>query len=262
LGWVEKADLSNIPETIQYFFFGHIPGKILMPEPNTFRSFEVSFKGNEFTVGPFFDGSSLGLVVFALMLALFILLWMKNKIRKEMFLLGMISFGTMLLLIVFSWAGLKLYVARYFMPVAVIIYLLLAGMLTTYFKNKNAWFYCLLVYVLLILLMNPIKYDTAWYQFLNSGLVKENEEVVVDNPFSYASAKYYLGEDRVKLYNRYNPKQDFSLWIIIDQEDIITDLDKIKNNPEVNILDDENCDWQGVELKETADFKNLKFCSF
>ncbi len=260
LGWVEKADLSDIPETIQYFFFSHVPGRILAPVPNEFRSLEVDFLGIKTTFGPFFDGSSFGLLIFSFILVGFILTWFAKKNQKENLILAILAFGTLLILVLISWFGIKLYIARYFLPIAILVYLLLAGLIVGVFKKKYAWLVGLTIYVLALLLLRPIEYRTGWHDLMRSGKLDGADKVIIDNPFDYTSGKYYLGKEKARMYNRYDPNQDFSLWIIIDGEDIIRTTDEVAEFESALIVDDEDCNWDGINLEEIGDYGNLKLC--
>ncbi len=60
LGWVPVVYVSEIPSTLQFFFYGHQPGKILEPIPNEFRN--LNFSLSQEKAGNLFDGSSLGLL--------------------------------------------------------------------------------------------------------------------------------------------------------------------------------------------------------
>ncbi len=262
LGWVESVQLSQIPETLQYFFYGHVPGKILAPEPIGFKNFTLSSLGIDYSPGPFFDAAAIGLVILVLMVGMVVYAWLKNIKRREIFVLSMLSFGTLVLLILVSYFGVKLYVERYFMPAAALVYLLFAGLICSVSRKRWLWILMLGLYGLTLFLLKPMDYKSGWHQ------ISQNQDeilgccstVVIDNPFDFASGQYYLGRGRTKMYNRYDPQQDFSLWIIIDEDKIITDTSQLSKLPDFAAIDDKDCNWPNIELKEIGKFDDLSVC--
>lgn len=246
LGWIDPSHLSDIPKTLQIFFFGHPPGVGGVPEANPFRYF--------------FDSSSAGLAILVFMTALFTIAWLKKK-RKEFFVLGLVSLGTLAFLIIASHFNIKLYVSRYFMPAAVMIYLLFAGMAVAMFRSKYSWLVALFVFGLLMLNLKPIEYKTQWYQA--AQLIKqsgwENATIVTSNPFDYTTTRYYFNKDRIKYHNKSNPTEDFSKWVVVGNENRLEDPAQIKELENPVVLDG-TCDWQGLDLKQVAEFDGVKVC--
>lgn len=262
LGWIEPAQLSDLPKTLQIFFFGHPAGTGGVPWANEFRFF--------------FDGTSVGLVVFALIISLLTVAMVRRIKTVEFTLLTIMSFGTLLFLIVLSHGidvqtaagvkniSVKLYVARYFMPAAVYVYLLLAGLITEVISKRWVWTGTLGVYILLLLLLKPLSFNSGW------NTVYENQQVlfppgtliVAGNPFDYSTARYYFGQDRVRYYNKNNPNEDFSGWVVVGNQNRITDLTEIEKNTRYAVVDG-NCQWNNlrvVDEQRVAD--QLSVCRF
>jgi len=124
LGWVPIVYIDEIPTTLQFFFYGHQPGKTSEPIPNEFRN--VKFSISQERAGNLFNGTSLGLIFLGILFLGIVQLWWKNKYRQEIFILSSLTFGVLLFLILLSQVGLRFYVARYFIAIAFLIYLLLA----------------------------------------------------------------------------------------------------------------------------------------
>ncbi len=258
LGWVPVVYLSEIPSTLQFFFYGHQPGKILEPIPNEFRS--VNFSLSHEQPGNLFDGASLGLLILLILILGIGKIWRKNKkCRPALFILTSLSFGVLIFLILLSQIGLRFYVARYFMATAVLIYLLLAVVISQF---KISWQRVVLgFYVLTLLWLKPIPYDTSWHDVKNDiTLVNSNTIIIADNAFEYATARFHFGEGRVKLYNRGEPDQDLSLWIIVKPTDQITTLDKYLNNPNVIYVGAGDCHWNRYQLKPVKKVGRLQIC--
>ncbi|HHX58156.1 MAG TPA: hypothetical protein GX706_00070 [Candidatus Moranbacteria bacterium] len=262
LGWVEVTQLDQLPETIQFFFLGHIPGKIMAAEPLGFKTFHSEFFNYDF--GPFLGAGSLGILIMALIAIASTVLWKNNQKRLEVFILTFLSFGSLVLLIFFSWLGIKLFVARYFLPIAILIFVLLAGLITSF--NKKAWpiIATLSVYLLALFLQKPMEYNSGWFQVLNKNkaVIENSQMIIVDNPFEYASARYYLGQNKIKLYNQGNPTEDFSLWIIIDNKGKITNPTQIPSQYPISAIAGQpgkSCEWNS-SLKKVGQFGQLYFC--
>jgi hypothetical protein len=62
------------------------------------------------------------------------------------------------------------------------------------------------------------------------------------------------------LYNRGEPGQDFSLWIIVKQEDQITKLDDYLNDQKVIFVGAGDCNWNQYKLKPLKKVGRLQVC--
>ncbi len=255
LGWIDVSYLSDIPSTLQIFLFGHLPGTGGVPEANSFADLAI----NKSSI---FNGSSVGLLVLILLTVLFVVAWKKNQKRKEFLVLSLISIGTLAFLILLSYVNIKLYVSRYFMPSAVLFYLLGAGLITEVFKKKWAWLITLFIYALLLLGLNQITYQTGWSQFFKAyekGLFQK-EYIITSNPFEYTSARYYFGKDKVRYYNKANPMEDFSGWVVVGNENRIEDEAELMEYKESSIVVDRDCNWEIAELEKVAEFEDYQIC--
>lgn len=257
LGWVPVVYVSEIPQTIQFFFYGHQPGKILEPIPNEFRNLKFSLSKE--WAGNLFDGASLGLIFLLIIIIGIITLWKQNKYRQEIMILTGLTFGVLLFLILLSQIGWRFYVARYFMSVAVLIYLLL-GVIIAQWKTKWQIVF-ILAYILSLLWLRPIPYDTHWANLTKDKvLITTNTTLITDNPFAYAIARVHLGEGRVKLYNVTNPQKDFKEWIIVKPEDQIFNLQNYLQQKNIIFAKDDNCDWGKYQLQSIKKINNLQVC--
>ncbi len=257
LGWVPVVYVSEIPQTLQFFFYGHQPGKILKPIPNEFKN--INFSLSNELAGNLFDGASLGLIILLIIITGIIALWKQNKYRSQIFILISLSGGVLLFLILLSQIGWRFYVARYFMSVAVLVYLLLGVVIARWRIKWQGIF--IAVYILSLLWLRPIPYDTHWANLANNkNLMTENTILITDNPFAYAIARVHLGEGRVKLYNVNNPQKDFSEWIIVKPKDQIVDLQKYLQREDVIFAKDNNCNWGKYQLQSIKKINNLQVC--
>ncbi len=247
LGWIGVSYLSDVPKALQIFLFGHPLGAGGVPVANEFQYF--------------FDGSSAGLLILVITIILLVIAWKKKIKREEFFILSTLSFGTLIFLIILSHFNLKLYVSRYFMPAAIMIYLLLAGVIVTMFKKAWTWLVVFIIFVFLILTLKPITYNSQWYQV--GQLIKnnsiENSYVITTSPFDYTTMRYYLGLGKLKYHHKANPTEDFSGWVVVGNENRLQTLAEIKALKNFIIID-RTCDWEGLDLIEVASFRDLKIC--
>lgn len=255
LGWIPAAQLSDLPKTLQIFFFGHQPGSGGVPESIEFIKLYKDI--------PLSDGTSMGVLIFTIMTVMLSYIWLKAKKKKEVFVLAIVSLGTLLFLIVLGHLNLKLYVSRYFMPSALLVYLLLAGMTTLIFRSRWAWLVVLAIYAASIFLLVPIRFQGGWTEvsnFMKEQRAFDKSIIVADGPFSYTSARYYFGEENVRYYHRSDPMEDFSKWVVVGNKNRITDLAEIKEDPNMIIVD-WTCDWGGeLPMEELGDFQGMKIC--
>lgn len=258
LGWIGVTHLSEIPKTLQIFFFGHPPGTGGVPSPNAFQTINVG--KNVIQEVHLFDEHSIGLIILLLLVGLAVFLWSKGKQKKEIFVLAMMSFGTLVFLIILSFLNIKLYVARYFMPAAVLIYLLAAGSFAVAFAKKWVWIVVLLVYSGLLALLGPIDYSSGWNDVATSQgkYFSDKTIIVAGNPFDYTTARYYFGKEKVRFYNKGNPEESFN-WVLVKDESKLNTIGEIEALPDVKIIDG-TCDWEGIRLIERWRVDQLSIC--
>jgi len=247
LGWIDVTYLSVLPSTLQIFLFGHPPGVGGVPVANAFRGF--------------FDGASVGLLVLLIGFVLATWLWQKKQKRKEIFLLTSLSLGVLVFLILLSHLNIKLYVSRYFMPAALLVYLLLAGLFLTVFSDRKSWMLVAAVFGFLLFFLKPISYNTDWSQIVagkKMGLIQA-QIFIATNPFDYSTARYYLGEENVRYYNKNNPQEDFSGWVVVGNQNRLEDLTAMKKIRKAVVVDD-TCDWLGAGTEEIFRAEKLAVC--
>jgi len=258
LGWIGVSYPSDIVKTLQIFFFGHPPGTGGVPSPNAFRT--ISVGKNVIQEVHIFDDYSVGLLVLIIIVGLATYLWCKGKVRKETLVLTLMSFGTLLFLVFLSFLNIKLYVARYFMPAAVLIYLFFSGLIATSFRKKKVWI-VLLAYAGLLFLLGPIDYFSGWNDIAQKQDKYFDPEttIVAGNPFDYTTARYYFGKDRVRFYNKGNPEESFN-WVLVKDESKLDSPEEIKDLADAMIVD-ESCQWEDIELVQRWQVGKLAICS-
>lgn len=260
LGWIDASQLSDIPKTLQIFFFGHPAGTGGVPWPNEFRFF--------------FDSTSAGLIIFSAMLVFITVIFMRMRYKKAvaeeqavpdyfyaLVIFAVLSFGTLIFLILLSHINIKLYVARYFMPAAIFIYILFSALAVKTFSSKFTPYVALAIYLGMIMLLKPPVIATGWNTIYQSQEKTLGccDLVVTSNPFDYTTARFYFGKDRVRYYNKSNPTEDFSGWVVVGNENRITDLETIKNNHSMVVVDGD-CAWEGLDVESKMTVDQLSVC--
>jgi hypothetical protein len=124
-----------------------------------------------------------------------------------------LSIGIVLLLFGFSLLGYKYFVVRYLLPAAYFLYILLAAWLArTRWHTAYLW---LAVYILGLAAIVHQAAPHGWNDF-KADLAKYDQNVFyVLNPLDYVIAKYYLGPDRLILYNADEPSYRPTDWAAI-----------------------------------------------
>lgn len=249
--WVRPASFSDIFTNVQIFIFGSPLGELSagMPNPNTINHISNS-------------SILVGIVLFFGFLVPYLIRKEKEKISYLM----MMSFGFMLLIYIISLLGDDYFVSRYLIVAAYFIFILIGA-----FLEKVNWkisIFAIVLYVFLILNIVPLNYDNG-YGELKKNLAKYNDNhFYVLNSFDYVIAKYYVGEDKLTLYNIDWPQYDPSYWAAIGNGLKRTEsYYDIKNNPKAFILaniqkpqdkrNDKTFDPLKLELSLVARYDNI-----
>jgi uncharacterized membrane protein len=198
LHWVRPANLGDVFWSVQMFIFGTPVGEMSsgMPNPNTF--YVIS------------QGSVLsGLTI--LFTAIVIYLFFKD--RKKTVTLLIFSFGFVGIVYLMSLFNEQYFVARYLMPAAYFIYILLGVWL-----SQIRWRYvasALALYGILLAFVAHLGFSTGWNILQKNTDKYKNNNYYILTSFDYVIAKYYLGADRLTLYNVDWPAYNPSYWAAV-----------------------------------------------
>ena len=198
LHWVRPANFGDIFWNVQMFLFGTPLGEMSsgMPNPNNF---------NYITQTSVLSGLTI--------LMTGIIIYLFNKNRRKTALLFSFSFGFIGIVYLMSLLGDQYFVARYLMPGAYFIFILLGVWL-----SQIRWRYVastLALYGILLILVVHLGFSTGW-NVLEKNLGRyKNNDFYITNSFDYVIAKYYLGDQRLHLYNVDWPIYNPSYWAAI-----------------------------------------------
>lgn len=188
--WIQKPESSAIFQTVQIFFFGSPPGSGGVPAPN-----QWSFV-SKVTI------YALTIAFFATMSAL---LWRQEKKKTAAILL--LSLGTVVVVYLLSFVGVYYLLARYLIPVAFFLLILLARFLSSIKISYASILLAAYVILLVTIVREPA---SEGFNALKRNVATYTGDFYVLNSFDYVVAKYYFGAKRVVLYNKdwpaYNPR--------------------------------------------------------
>jgi len=220
LHWVRPANLGDVFWNVQMFLFGTPVGEMSsgMPNPNAFYVIPQSSVLSGLTI---------------LFTAFIIFLFLKD--RKKTATLIIFSFGFIGIVYIMSLLNQQYFVARYLMPGAYFIYILLGVWL-----SQIRWRYvasALALYVILLAFVAHLGFSTGWNILQkNTGKYKNNNYYILTS-FDYVIAKYYLGADKLTLYNVDWPAYNPSYWAAVGPSLKRTEsFNTILNDPKALII--------------------------
>lgn len=199
LNWVYPAHFNELMYAIQAFFLG-------MPAGNTTQG-QISPTNQIYTIPGLYAG-----IIFVILLTVIIIYSVIRNRRKAVF-LSILVLGVPIFLFVLSSFGLKYFVSRYFMPNAYFLYILL-GLVLARFKFRFS-ISILVAYILLMQVIYPVPASNEWNSLKRDLSTYNNYTFYVLNPFEYVLAKYYIGEDRLILFNAEDPGSRPVSWAAI-----------------------------------------------
>ena len=220
LHWVRPANFGDVFWNVQMFLFGTPLGEMSsgMPNPNNF---------NYITQTSVLSGLTI------LMTGIIIYLFAKDKRRTSV--LMVFSFGFIGIVYLMSLLDDQYFVARYLMPGAYFIFILLGVWL-----SQIRWRYItstLALYGILLVLVVHLGFSTGWNVLQKNLSQYKNNDFYITNSFDYVIAKYYLGADRLHLYNVDWPIYDPSYWAAIGPSLKRTEsFSNVANDPKALII--------------------------
>ena len=194
LDWIRLANFGDIAVNLQMFIFGTPLGEMSsgMPGPNEFQGIaEISA----------------WILVTVILTAIVTYLFLSKKKTKEILSVLLLSLGFMILVWFLGFFGKKFFVARYLLAGGYFTFILFGVWLT----RLKLPFSILAVggYLILLQTIVPLGYSTGWNKLAVNLNKYEGQNFYILNSFDYLIAKYYLGADRLTLYNvdwpPYNP---------------------------------------------------------
>jgi len=292
LDWIRPANFGDIPVNIQMFIFGTPLGEMSsgMPGPNEFYGIADISMWILVTV---FMTAVIAYLLYHRNANFPVVIPAKAEIRKKNseILFGsrlggrddksreddskilkiltvlLLSLGFMALVWFLGFFGKYFFVARYLLAAGYFIFVLLGFWLSRIRLSYRAL--AIVFYMTMLFLIVPLGYSEGWNVFAKDLGKYKNNDFYILNSFDYVIAKYYLGADRLTLYNVDWPPYNPDYWAAIgpslkrteDFEDLRNDKNAlIISNTQLGGQDNKNFNPAGLVL--VAQYKNILIYKF
>lgn len=254
LDWIRPANFGDIPVNIQMFIFGTPLGEMSsgMPGPNEFYGIA---------------DISMWVAITIFLTAVIYYLLRNSKKSKEIATILVLSIGFMGLIWLMGFFGKYYFVARYLLAAGYFIFILLGYWLSKVRLPHSAL--TLVFYIVLLFSTIPLGYSEGWNVFAKDLSRYKNNDFYILNSFDYVIAKYYLGADRLTLYNvdwpPYNPDYWAAIGKSLKRTENFEDLRNDKNaliisNTQLGGQDNKNFNPSGLTL--VARYNNILIYKF
>jgi uncharacterized membrane protein len=262
LSWVKPASLGDLIVTVQMFLFGTPLGEMSsgMPQPN-----EVGLivEGTKYIV----SHVSIRAVLAMLLGVAITLLYQKEK-KEKLSMLLCFSFGFMGIIYLLSlfFEEQQYFVARYLLPGAYFIFVFIGVALS---RLKKVYVVGLLgIYLIMLSAIIPLSNSTGYNEMIKHLAKYKNKDFYILNSFDYVITKYYLGSERLTLYNYDWPQYNPDYWAAIGPKLKRTEnFDDLKNDPNAIIisnkrLDRDNQYFETEDLQLIDQYNNILLYKF
>lgn len=223
LGWVVPAKLGDFAEMIQMFLFGTPLGEWSsgMPNPNELKGI----------------GNISVQVVIAMLLAIGInyLGRKKDKIKLTFILNFSLGFLFLIYFLSATMPDQQYYVARYLLPGAYFLFIFIGLWLSQLRWQVVVGVFA--VYLYLISLIVPLPNSKGYNEMILHLDKYKNNDLYILNSFDYVIAKYYLGDDRLTLFNYDWPQYNPDYWAAIGKSLKRTEnFEQLRSDPRALII--------------------------
>ncbi len=254
LSWVKLASLGDIVVVIQMFLFGTPLGEMSsgMPQPNELGGIaHISIR-----------------MALAMLLIVGIIFLMRRQRKEKVLsvLLFSIGFMSIIYLLSVTLPDQQYFVARYLLPGAFFIFIFI-GLWLSHLKLRFAVL-ILGGYLFLLSLIVPLANSQGYNEMILHMDRYKNNNFYILNSFDYVITKYYLGANRLTLYNYDWPQYNPSYWAAIGPELKRTEnYEDLRNDPSALIIsnkvlnrDNQYFSTEGLELVDQ--YKNILIYKF
>jgi uncharacterized membrane protein len=235
LTWVKPASFGDIIATLQMFIFGTPLGEMSsgMPQPNEIGFFSAD--GIKHMV------SHISIQMVLAVLFGITIIWLFKKVeKKKILVLLTFSLGFMFIIYMLSIFSKiedpsEYFVARYLLPAAYFFFIYIGVVLSrTRFSLIAVIF---IIYFLMLSFIIPLKNSTGYNQMITHLDKYKNNNFYILNSFDYVISKYYLGADRLTLFNYGWPQYNPDYWAAIGSSLKRTEnYNEMKNDPRALII--------------------------
>ncbi|HEX8974490.1 MAG TPA: glycosyltransferase family 39 protein [Patescibacteria group bacterium] len=266
LTWVKPASLGDIITTMQMFLFGTPLGEMSsgMPQPNEIGYF--SQDGIKHMIAHI----SIRMVLAVLLGITLIWLWRKVE-KKKLLMLIIFSGGFMFVVYMLSLLSTpqdpnEYFVARYLLPGAYFFFIYIGVVLAN--VKLPAKLLAFAIYFFMLSFIIPLTNSQGYNELIDHLDKYKKSDFYILNSFDYVITKYYLGADRLTLFNYDWPEYDPSYWAAIGPTLKRTEnYQDLRNDPNAIIIsnhplnrDNQYFSTQGLVLVDQ--YKNILLYKF
>jgi hypothetical protein len=235
LTWVKPASFGDIVVTMQMFLFGTPLGEMSsgMPQPNEIGFFSA-------------DGVKhiISHISIRMMLAVFFgmtILWLLRRFEKRKILI-LLTFSAGFIFVVYALSLLstpqdpnEYFVARYLLPGAYFFFIYIGLVLSCVrLPIKIA---ALAVYFAMLSFIIPLTNSTGYNELIKQMDKYKNNNLYILNSFDYVITKYYIGANKLTLYNYDWPEYNPDYWAAIGSSLKRTEnFNDLRNDPKALII--------------------------
>lgn len=235
LTWVKPASLGDIISTMQMFLFGTPLGEMSsgMPQPN-----EIGFFTQD-GLKHIIAHTSIKMIL-AILFGMTIF-WLVRKVeKKKIAILLTFSTGFMLIVYVLSLISMpddpdEYFVARYLLPGAYFFFIYIGLVLSN--LKWSIRILSLAVYFAMLTFIIPLTNSTGYNEMIKHMDKYKDSNLYILNSFDYVITKYYIGAERLTLYNydwpSYNPDYWAAIGSSLKRSENFSDL---RNDPKALII--------------------------
>ena len=254
LSWVKPASFGDIIVTIQMFLFGTPLGEMSsgMPQPNELHNIaHISIR-----------------MVLAVLLGIGIMYLMRKEKKEKVISILLFSIGFMFIIYLLSATlpDQQYFVARYLLPGAFFIFIFIG----LWMSHLRPWVNLIIFggYLFLLSLIIPLTNSQGYNEMILHMDKYKNNDFYILNAFDYVITKYYIGADRLTLYNYDWPQYNPSYWAAIGPSLKRTEnYEDLRNDPNALIIsnrvlnrDNQYFSTEGLELVDQ--YKNILIYKF
>lgn len=254
LSWVVPAKLGDFAKMIQMYIFGTPLGELSfgMPNPNELKNIgHISIQ-----------------MVIVMLLAIGINFLARRKTKTQIAFLLNFSLGFMFVIYLLSvtMPDQQYFVARYLLPGAFFIYIFI-GLWLSQLRWKVV-VGVLALYLFLISLIVPLQNSKGYNEMILHLDKYENNNFYILNSFDYVIAKYYLGDEKLTLYNYDWPEYNPDFWAAIGKDlKRSENFEDLRNDPKALIISNkplirDNQYFSTKELVLVDQYKNILVYKF
>ncbi|MFA6981989.1 MAG: glycosyltransferase family 39 protein [Patescibacteria group bacterium] len=214
IDWVQKADLTNISQSLAAYTFGVGVKSAGSHGVNDLRLF--------------INSKSMGVIIFSfLTIGMTVLIQRFKKDQKvvtnNLLCIFLVLIPQLTLIAYGLVTGNNIYIERYLLPSAIFYLVILANIFTNLFRFETTAMIILIFMLTLARVQKPTYYEGM--KMVAAGFERTGEKIAFTSPIDFVVAKYYLYENRqnIRLYDPQDPGNDYSWWPFIEKEDHLKD---------------------------------------